>query len=96
MFILGLAFAFFNFFLELYKLMFFLKKEKDKYNNEITKIARPLPVEYLIVDLPAAFAKDATYTFNDSNTAIKTRFPIENRSDIGEKQVLIFGYFLNF
>ncbi|CAF0951552.1 unnamed protein product [Brachionus calyciflorus] len=60
-------------------------REKDQYNNEVTKIARPLPVEYLILDLPAAFAKEPTYTFNEGNLA-KEPFPIENRADIGESQ----------
>ena len=53
----------------------------------MTKIGRPLPVEYLIVDLPAAFAKDPTYLFNEGSPLIKKYFPIENRADIGELQV---------
>ena len=53
----------------------------------MTKIGRPLPVEYLIVDLPAAFAKDPTYLFNEGSPLIKKYFPIENRADIGESQV---------
>lgn len=61
-------------------------REKDKYNNEVTKIARPLPVEYLLVDLPAAFAKDPIYTFNEASPLLKTSFPIENRAHIGESQ----------
>jgi nuclear protein localization family protein 4 len=62
-------------------------REKDNYNNEVTKIGRPLPVEYLIVDLPAAFAKEAVYMFNESGkSSSKTSFPIENRADIGEAQ----------
>lgn len=60
-------------------------REKDTYNNEVTKIARPLPVEYLLVDLPAAFAKEAIYTFNEGSK-FKTDFAIENRSEIGESQ----------
>lgn len=59
-------------------------REKDQYNNEVTKIARPLPVEYLIVDLPAAFAKEPNYKFRDNST--KTVFSVENRSEIGETQ----------
>jgi hypothetical protein len=39
----------------------------------------------LIVDLPAAFAKDATYTFKDNLS--KEKFPVENRNDIGQSQV---------
>ena len=55
----------------------------------MTKIARPLPVEYLIVDLPAAFAKDAIYSFNEGSK-LKTEFPIENRAELGETQVNLF------
>ncbi len=63
-------------------------KEKDSYNNEVTKKAGPLPIEYLIVDMPAAFAKDPTYAFNEGSPLLKTPFPIENRAEIGEIQVL--------
>ena len=66
--------------------LLFFKQEKDTYNNEVTKIARPLPVEYLLVDLPAAFAKEAIYTFNEG-CKFKTDFAIENRAVIGESQV---------
>jgi nuclear protein localization family protein 4 len=38
-------------------------KVKDSYGNEVTKIARPLPVEYLLIDVPVASAKEATYSF---------------------------------
>lgn len=61
-------------------------REKDKYNNEVTKKAGPLPIEYLIIDFPAAFAKDPSFTFNEGSPLIKTSFPIENRSEIGEIQ----------
>jgi nuclear protein localization family protein 4 len=52
----------------------------------VTKIARPLPVDYLIIDLPAAFAKETMFTFNENSKHLKTRFPIENRKQIGELQ----------
>ena len=61
-------------------------REKDQYNNEVTKIARPLPVEYLLVDLPAGFAKDPIFSFNDDNPVMKFNFPIENRTTVGEAQ----------
>lgn len=61
-------------------------REKDKYNNEVTKKARPLPVEYLIIDMPAAFAKDPSFYFNDGSPLVKTPFPVENRNEIGEIQ----------
>ena len=52
----------------------------------MTKIGRPLPVEYLIVDLPAAFAKDPSFMFNDDSPLAKVQFSIENRTLIGENQ----------
>lgn len=61
-------------------------REKDKYGNEVTKSARPLPVEYLIVDLPAAFAKVPTYTFYEDARVVKKPFPIENRKNSGQTQ----------
>lgn len=61
-------------------------REKDSYGNEVTKIARPLPVEYLFVDLTAAFSKEAIYRFNENSRLVKTPFPIENRSSIGQIQ----------
>ncbi|NWH73412.1 NPL4 protein, partial [Piaya cayana] len=57
-------------------------KEIDKYGNEITKLARPLPVEYLIIDIPTTFPKDPVYTFSISQNP----FPIENRDMLGETQ----------
>ncbi|OQV20703.1 Nuclear protein localization protein 4-like protein [Hypsibius exemplaris] len=55
-------------------------KEKDKYGNEVTSIARPLPVEYLIVDVPAAMPKEPRYTFKPPGKG-KQLFPVENRLD---------------
>lgn len=52
----------------------------------MTKIARPLPVEYLILDLPAAFAKDPVYSFNEDSPLIKEPFSVENRQEINENQ----------
>lgn len=48
-------------------------------------MARPLPVEYLLVDLPAAFPVEAAYTFYADPA--KRPFAIEHREDIGENQV---------
>jgi hypothetical protein len=56
------------------------------------KIARPLPLEYLIIDVPTGFpSADAQIqsTFNDDCKAIKTPFCVENRMQIGELQVKI-------
>ena len=61
----------------------------DKYSNEVTQLARPLPVEYLLVDLPAAFPVDAAFTFYaDMNIR---PFAVAHRSDIGEIQVQAFS-----
>ncbi|XP_063077857.1 nuclear protein localization protein 4 homolog [Engraulis encrasicolus] len=56
-------------------------KDKDKFGNDITYLARPLPVEYLIIDITTTFPKDPQYTFSSSQ-----RFPIENREALGETQ----------
>lgn len=52
-------------------------KEKDSYGNEVPRLARPLPVEYLLVDVPASTPNTPLFTFNtDIN---KRYFPVENR-----------------
>ncbi|XP_064423527.1 nuclear protein localization protein 4 homolog [Latimeria chalumnae] len=57
-------------------------KDKDKFGNEVTYLARPLPVEYLIIDITTTFPKDPVYTFAISPSP----FPIENRDVLGETQ----------
>ncbi|KAL5019419.1 hypothetical protein ScPMuIL_005141 [Solemya velum] len=59
-------------------------KDKDEYGNEVTQLARPLPVEYLLIDLPAAFPVEPQHTFQ-SCEGMKP-FPIENREELGESQ----------
>ncbi|XP_070580659.1 nuclear protein localization protein 4 homolog [Ptychodera flava] len=56
---------------------------KDSYGNEVKLLARPLPVEYLIIDVPAAFPLEPQYTFTDNK---EKNFPIENRTAINEMQ----------
>ncbi|KAK2820124.1 hypothetical protein Q5P01_023083 [Channa striata] len=56
-------------------------KDKDKFGNDVTFLARPLPVEYLIIDITTTFPKDPQYTFCSTQ-----RFPIENRDILGETQ----------
>jgi len=54
------------------------------------KIARPLPLEYLIIDVPTGFpSADAQIksTFNDDCAVVKAPFCVENRMQIGELQV---------
>jgi len=50
---------------------------KDKYGNEIKKLGRPLPVEYLLIDVPVSTPKEPQATF----PLLKERnpFPVENR-----------------
>ncbi|XP_014262151.1 nuclear protein localization protein 4 homolog isoform X2 [Cimex lectularius] len=52
-------------------------KEKDTYGNEVSKLARPLPVEYLLVDVPVSTPLTPLHTFRSDPT--KSPFPIENR-----------------
>ena len=59
----------------------------------MTQLARPLPVEYLLVDLPAAFPVEPTFTFH-AESDVKP-FPIENRAvGTGEVQVCEFNDFV--
>lgn len=60
---------------------------KDSYGNEVTQLARPLPVEYLLVDMPAAFPLSAQYTFKAHLHTDAKLFPVEYRQEIGETQV---------
>lgn len=57
-------------------------KLKDSFGNEVTSLARPLPVEYLLVDLQVAFPKEPSYTLNGGSNP----FPIANRQSIGISQ----------
>ncbi|KAL8569521.1 hypothetical protein ACOMHN_002068 [Nucella lapillus] len=59
-------------------------KGKDSYGNEVTHLARPLPVEYLLADMPAAFPSDFQYTFK-THDGLRS-FPAENREHMGETQ----------
>ncbi|XP_003399190.1 nuclear protein localization protein 4 homolog [Bombus terrestris] len=59
-------------------------KEKDSYGNEVSRLARPLPVEYLLVDIPASTPLNPQFTFYVSNNI--TPFLIENRLIDGQIQ----------
>jgi len=52
--------------------------EKDEYGNEIKKIGRPLPVEYLLIDVPVTTPLQPLQTFT-TLPAGKNPFPVENR-----------------
>lgn len=55
-------------------------KEIDEYKNEKTQLARPLPIEYLLVDVPVSTPLTPTRTFNQLKD--KKPFPIENREEL--------------
>jgi len=44
---------------------------KDEYGNSVTKIGRPLPIEYLLTDMGVNFAIDFTYTVSNKLHAYK-------------------------
>nr|XP_040240428.2 nuclear protein localization protein 4 homolog [Anopheles coluzzii] len=60
-------------------------KEKDVYGNEVQRLGRPLPVEYLLVDVPASTPLVPLYTFLERKDA-KQYFPVENRMIDGHIQ----------
>ncbi|XP_026475213.1 nuclear protein localization protein 4 homolog isoform X2 [Ctenocephalides felis] len=71
-------------------------KEKDCYGNEVLRLARPLPVEYLLVDVPTSTPLVPQFTFN--TLPDKIEFPIENRMLDGHLQDFnaIVQYFNQF
>ncbi|KAI0982894.1 hypothetical protein GJ496_009508 [Pomphorhynchus laevis] len=71
-----------------------LYKQKDDFGNDVTKLARPLPVEYLLIDVPTAFAVQTVHSL----PGYKYDFPIENRSSIQIFQNLdsFLKYFRSF
>jgi len=52
--------------------------EKDEYGNEIKKMGRPLPVEYLLIDVPVTTPLQPLQTFTTLPVG-KNPFPVENR-----------------
>ncbi|KJH47302.1 nuclear protein localization protein 4 domain protein [Dictyocaulus viviparus] len=59
------------------------EQEKNQYGAEVLRNGRPLPVEFLLVDVPTGMPKEPQYTFSPPST---TRFAIENRETMGETQ----------
>lgn len=59
-------------------------KTTDSYGNEVTLLARPMPIEYVLVQVPTAFPVEPQFTF--SNQIQGEPFPLENRSSMGELQ----------
>lgn len=68
-------------------------KEKDSYGNEVIQLARPLPVEYLLVDLPAAFPVEPLFTFH-AGSDVKP-FPMQNRA-VGTGELQDFNSFTQY
>lgn len=67
-------------------------KEKDNYGNEVPRLARPLPVEYLLVDVPASTPLVPQYKFHFDPSI--SQFPVENRMVQGHLQD--FGTLSNY
>ncbi|GFQ71389.1 nuclear protein localization protein 4 homolog [Trichonephila clavata] len=59
-------------------------KVKDSYGNEVIQVARPLPIEYLLVDVPVSTPNEPQFTFFAD--ASRKPFPIENRLLDGQVQ----------
>ncbi|KAG7154439.1 Nuclear protein localization protein 4-like [Homarus americanus] len=57
-------------------------KEKDQYNNDVVRLGRPLPVEYLLLDCPVSTPNEPIYTF----AVNETNFPVANRMVEGHLQ----------
>ncbi|KII61767.1 Nuclear protein localization protein 4 [Thelohanellus kitauei] len=52
-------------------------QDEDEYKNKITKLARPVPVEYFLVDVPTGFPLNPTIQPKSSP------FPVANRNELG-------------
>lgn len=63
--------------------------EMDKYKNEIKKIGRPLPVEYLLLDVTVSAPIEPLATFSVF-TGERKPFPVENRLLDTSLQVIDF------
>ncbi|CAH8534021.1 unnamed protein product [Schistosoma turkestanicum] len=61
---------------------------KDKYGNRVTRVARPLPVEFLLTYMPTAFPIEPIYTMAKipDHFPADCQFPIENRECLGQIQ----------
>lgn len=57
-------------------------KEKDEYGNVVTRLGRPLPVDYLLLDVPVSTPVEPLFTFAHNTEA----FPVANRLVEGHLQ----------
>ena len=60
-------------------------QDKSDYGTTLTKLARPLPLEYLIVEVTTTTPLEPCPTLSGGRGK---KFPIENRTDLGEPQVV--------
>ncbi|XP_028968079.1 nuclear protein localization protein 4 homolog [Galendromus occidentalis] len=69
-------------------------KTKDRYGLEVQKVARPLPVEFLLIDLPVFSPNDSVNTFRSEGP----HFTVENRAFANQVQDLpaVNQYLRNF
>jgi len=51
----------------------------DEYNNELKKLARPMPVEYLLIDMTVTMPFEDKFEYSWSKRDSLPSFPIENR-----------------
>lgn len=58
--------------------------EKNEYGAEVQRNGKPMPVEFLLVDVPVGMPIEPCMTFNV--TRAEKDFPIENRTFIGQFQ----------
>lgn len=63
-------------------------QEKNEYGAEVRRDGRPLPVEFLLVDVPTGMPLQPISSFTVVDD-LSVSFPIENRESIGENQVRI-------
>lgn len=62
-----------------------LVQRKDEYGNEVQRVARPLPIEYLLVDMPCGTPLDPEYSFcsrGSVHLAIENRAPSMPAQDV--------------
>ena len=64
-------------------------QEKDAYGNEVTRMARPLPVEYLLVDVPVSTPLEPVFKFYVGKENL---FPVENRFNLISFYLFIYSF----
>ncbi|KAI6208200.1 NPL4 domain containing protein [Aphelenchoides besseyi] len=74
----------------------YITDEKNEYGAEVRKNGRPMPVEYLLVDVPTGMPKEPSSSFHVSPA--DKGFVIENRTLLGQVQDMksVAHYVLDF